>query len=99
MDFFIHSSTPPNGIITSVTLGQREGEDTKSSLTRCSNSIANLIFITSKSQSKKQASKLYREGNKKEKEDFSCPVKSLLLSEHVGVTNTCHLRLQYQAVK
>lgn len=67
------------------------------SLTRYPNSIANLRFITSQSQSKKYASKLYRKGNEKEKEGFSCPVKSLLLSKHIGVTNICDLRLQHQA--
>lgn len=82
---------PLNGVITSVTLGRGEmwggwyQQHRSSSLSRCPNSIANLRFITSQNQSKDHASELYREGNEKGKEDFSCPVKSLLFSEHIGV--------------
>lgn len=103
MDVFHTLFHPLNGVITSVTLGQGEGggyqQHRSCSLTRCPNSIAKLRSITSQSQSKEHASKLYRERNEKEKEDFSCPLKFLLLSEHIGVTNICDLRLQYQAAK
>lgn len=42
---------------------------------------------------------LYQAGNEREKEDFSCPAKFLLPSEHVLVINISNLRLHHQAVK
>lgn len=71
----------------------------RGSLTRCPASTAKLRFITSQRGTKKQASMLYGVANEREKEDFSCPAKSLLPSEHVLVINICNLRLRYQAVK
>lgn len=44
-------------------------------------------------------SMLYQAGNEREKEDFSCPAKFLLPSEHVLVINISNLRLHHQAVK